>query len=141
MAPDAEPLFVTVHDAAEPGQYFSIAVRQAGRLIYAENYLFNAEGSFLRRDGFSDGLVGRQVLYSIYRLHFGNFAGLPAKILYGILGLALALALAVVSATGVINGCLLLFAVALFGYLLATRPRSRGQYAAAGSPLSREFGK
>lgn len=97
LAPDTEPLFITVHDAGQPDQFMSVAASHPRRLIYAENYLFDAQGTFLRTDGFADGEVGRQVLYSIYRLHFGHFAGLPVKFLYGLLGLALT----VVSVTGV----------------------------------------
>lgn len=97
LAPDAEPLFIVVHDAGEPGQYISVAASQPGRLIYAENYLFDADGQFLRTDGFSDGAAGKQVLYSIYRLHFGHFAGPAVKILYGLLGFALT----VVAVTGI----------------------------------------
>lgn len=97
LAPDAEPLFIVVHDAGEPGRYISVAASQPGRLIYAENYLFDADGQFLRTDGFSDGAAGKQVLYSIYRLHFGHFAGPAVKILYGLLGLALT----VVAVTGI----------------------------------------
>jgi len=97
LAPDAEPLFVVVHDAGEPGQFMSISVLEPKRLVYAENYLFDARGRFLRTDGISDGAPGKQLVYSIYRLHFGHFLGLPVKLLYGVLGLALT----VVAASGV----------------------------------------
>ncbi|MEX2496023.1 MAG: PepSY-associated TM helix domain-containing protein, partial [Woeseia sp.] len=97
LAPDAEPFLITAHDVREPGRFFSVSARHPGRMIYAENYLFDAGGNFLRTDGFSDGETGKQVVYSIYRLHFGHFGGLPVKLLYGLLGLALT----VVSVTGI----------------------------------------
>ena len=97
LAPQADPFLITAHDVGEPNQFFSISATHPGRMIYSENYLFDASGVFLRTDGFSDGEPGKQVVYSIYRLHFGHFGGLPVKIVYGLLGLALT----IVSVTGV----------------------------------------
>ena len=97
IAPDAKPFMIVAHEVGEPGQFFAIPATHPGRLIYAENYLFDASGNFLRSDGFSDGAAGKQAVYSIYRLHFGHFGGLPVKVAYGILGLALT----VVSVTGI----------------------------------------
>ncbi len=67
------------------------------RLIWAERYQYDAQGNFLNKAGFSDGPAGRQAIFSVYRLHFGNFAGLPSKFAYLLFGLALT----VVSATGI----------------------------------------
>jgi uncharacterized iron-regulated membrane protein len=97
LAPEADPFLITAHDVGEPHQFFSVSATHPGRMIYSENYLFDASGHFLRTDGFSDGEPGRQVIYSVYRLHFGHFGGLPVKVAYGLLGLALT----VVSVTGV----------------------------------------
>lgn len=97
LAPEAKPLMIVAHDVGEPSQFFAVPALHPGRLIYAENYLFDASGNFLRSDGFSDGASGKQVIYSIYRLHFGHFGGLAVKLAYGLLGLALT----VVSVTGI----------------------------------------
>lgn len=97
IAPGAKPFMILAHEVGEPGQFFAIPATHPGRLIYAENYLFDARGNFLRSDGFVDGAAGKQAVYSIYRLHFGHFGGLPVKVAYGILGLALT----VVSVTGI----------------------------------------
>jgi uncharacterized iron-regulated membrane protein len=97
IAPNAAPFLITAHDAGTRDRFFSVSATHPGRMIYSENYLFDASGRFLRTDGFSDGEAGRQVVYSIYRLHFGHFGGTPVKIAYGLLGLALT----VVSATGI----------------------------------------
>ena len=96
-APEASPQMVLIHDAGEPGQHISISARHKGRLIWGENYRFDADGAFIRTDGFADGPAGKQAVYSIYQLHFGWFAGLWVKVAYALLGLALA----VVSATGI----------------------------------------
>ena len=97
IAPEVTPFLITAHDVGEPNRFFSVSAAHPGRMIYSENYLFDASGNFLRTDGFSDGEAGKQAVYSIYRLHFGHFGGLPIKFLYGLLGLALT----VVSVTGI----------------------------------------
>jgi uncharacterized iron-regulated membrane protein len=91
------PSFMTVHDAGTPKQFIEVEVVQPGRLIWAEYYRFDADGSYLGRSDYSDGPAGRQVIYSSYRIHFGNFGGVPVKILYGLLGLSLT----VISVTGI----------------------------------------
>jgi uncharacterized iron-regulated membrane protein len=97
IAPEADPFLITAHDVGEPNQFFSVSATHPGRMIYSEDYLFDASGNFLRTNGFSDGEPGKQAVYSIYRLHFGHFGGLPVKVAYILLGLALT----VVSVTGV----------------------------------------
>ena len=96
-APPAAPSFLTVHDAGTPKQFIEMEVVQPRRLIWAEYYRFDANGSYLGRSDYSDGPIGRQVIYSSYRIHFGNFGGVPVKILYGLLGLSLT----VISVTGI----------------------------------------
>jgi uncharacterized iron-regulated membrane protein len=91
------PSFLTVHDARTPKQYVEVEVVQPGRLIWAEYYRFDANGAYLGRSDYSDGPIGRQVIYSSYRIHFGNFGGIPVKIIYSLLGLSLT----VISVTGI----------------------------------------
>ena len=95
--PAATPQMVLVHDAGEAGQHISISAKHEGRLIWAENYRFDAAGNFISSDGFADGPAGKQAVYSIYQLHFGWFAGVWVKLAYALLGLALT----VVAASGV----------------------------------------
>lgn len=90
IAPDARPFYLTVEEADVPEkQYMIVGAELPGRLIYAEQYRFDAAGSYLGKVGFSDGEAGRQALYSVYRLHFGHFGNFGIKVLYGILGLAM----------------------------------------------------
>lgn len=91
------PSFITVHEAGTAKQFVEFEVVHPQRLIWAEYYRFDGDGEYLGRSDYSDGPIGRQVIYSSYRVHFGNFAGWPGKILYGLLGLSLT----IVSATGV----------------------------------------
>lgn len=97
IAPEASPLYITVHDAGTPGQFMEVQAQHPGRLIYSENYRFDTSGNYLGKVGFSDGEAGKQAVYSVYRLHFGHFGGIAIKLLYAVLGLALT----VVSVTGI----------------------------------------
>lgn len=97
IAPGAEPFFVTVEEAGTPAQYVVVSARHPGRMIWAEQYRFDSAGNYIDKLGYSDGAAGRQALFSVYRLHFGHFGGLPVKVLYGVLGLALT----VVAVTGI----------------------------------------
>ncbi|MEM7077130.1 MAG: PepSY-associated TM helix domain-containing protein [Pseudomonadota bacterium] len=97
MAPDSEPFVIIVHDAGTPRAHIGVSARHPGRLIWAENYLFTLDGKFLRTDHWHDGSAGRQMVYSIYRLHFGTFAGMGMQLLYLVMGLALS----VIAASGV----------------------------------------
>jgi uncharacterized iron-regulated membrane protein len=95
--PDGNPLFMVIHDASSEQRFQEYYVQMPGRMIYSENYRFDMQGNFIDRAGYSDGSVAQQVVYSIYRLHFGHFGGLGTKLLYVVLGLALT----VVSVSGV----------------------------------------
>ncbi|MCG8414431.1 MAG: PepSY domain-containing protein [Pseudomonadales bacterium] len=97
IAPEAKPFRLIVHDAGTPQQFFEIMASHPRRVIYSENYRFDPEGNYLGKVGFSDGEVGRQIVYSMYYLHFGHFAGYVGKVIYFLLGLALT----VVSVTGI----------------------------------------
>ena len=91
MAPDGKPVFLTVHEPNTPAQFIEIYTYLPDRLIYSENYRFDAEGNFLGTAGYQDGLWGKQLVYSLYRLHFGEFAGWAGKGLYLVLGMMLTL--------------------------------------------------
>lgn len=96
-APGETPFLLTVHDAGTPGRHVEVATRVPGSLVYSEDYLYDAQGAFLARRGLRDGDPGRRVVYALYRLHFGSFAGVGVQLLYGVLGLGLT----VLSATGI----------------------------------------
>ncbi|NVK55792.1 MAG: PepSY domain-containing protein [Alteromonadaceae bacterium] len=89
-------LFFTVHEPGTPKQFMEFFVRTPERLIYSENYRYDSAGNYLEKAGYSDGDGGMQALYSVFRLHFGDFIGMPGKVLYVILGMMLT----VISATG-----------------------------------------
>jgi uncharacterized iron-regulated membrane protein len=90
MAPRATPFYITIEEADTPRQqHMVIGAGHPNRLIYAEQYRFDSAGKYLGKTGYSDGETGRQVIYSLYRLHFGHFAGYGVKMLYFVLGLAM----------------------------------------------------
>ena len=79
------------------GQHVQIVGEHDRRLIFGEYYGFDSAGRFMHTAGLADGATGQQAAASIYRLHFGNFGGLPVKLAYLVFGMALT----IVCATGV----------------------------------------
>ena len=94
--PEGQLLYLIVHDADTENRFMEIFVQQPGMLAWSETYRFDTAGNYLGAAGYTQG-DALQVLYSVYRVHFGNFDGLLSKVLYVVLGLALT----VVSATGI----------------------------------------
>jgi len=88
-APDSPVVFATVHDANSPQQFIEVYARSPNKFIYSENYRYDAQGNFIERAGYEDGYWGKQIIYSMYRLHFGDFSGMVGKLLYFVLGLML----------------------------------------------------
>lgn len=97
IAPEANPFYITVEHPGEDDQFILVGAEQPGRLIYAEQYRFTADGEHIDHVGFSDGAAGKQFIFSVYRIHFGHFGHLVTKILFLIAGLALT----IVSVTGI----------------------------------------
>jgi len=91
VAPEATPVYLMIQSPGTDRQFLEIGATLPGRLVYSEIYRFDASGTPLGHQGLSDGPLGRQIAYSVYRLHFGHFGGWASKLLYGALGLALAL--------------------------------------------------
>ena len=89
LSPEGELLFLVVHDADTENRFMEFYVQQPGRLIYSENYRFDMAGNYLGSAGYSDTETAKQILYSVYRIHFGHFGGLLTKILYTLFGFAL----------------------------------------------------
>jgi uncharacterized iron-regulated membrane protein len=89
LAPDHSLIFLTVHEADTAQQFIEIYAQVPGRMIYSENFRFDTQGNYLGTAGYEDGHWGKQLVYSLYRLHFGDFAGLASKVLYFILGVML----------------------------------------------------
>lgn len=95
--PEVRVTYVAVHEPGTAGQHVQVVGEHPRRLIFGEYYAFDPQGDFMGAAGLADGDLGQQAAASNYSLHFGNFGGLPVKIIYFILGLAVT----VVAATGV----------------------------------------
>ncbi|TPV59156.1 PepSY domain-containing protein [Aestuariibacter sp. GS-14] len=89
-------IFFAIHDPGTPQQFIEFFVKEPGRFTYSENYQYNSAGQFLSVSGYGEGDGGKQILWSVYRLHFGDFWGMPGKVLFIILGMMLT----IISATG-----------------------------------------
>ncbi|MBC3765586.1 PepSY-associated TM helix domain-containing protein [Neptunicella marina] len=91
MEPNGKPIFMTVHEPGTEGQFIEIYTEIPGRMLYSENFRFDAAGNFISTGGYKKGAWGKQLVYSLYRLHFGQFAGMAGKVLYFVLGIMLTL--------------------------------------------------
>lgn len=89
LAPEKSPIFLTVHEVGKPEQFIEIYAKAPNRMIYAEGYRFDTSGEFIGVAGYEYGEWGKQLAWSMYRLHFGDFAGLASKWFYFILGVML----------------------------------------------------
>ena len=89
LAPEKSPIFLTVHEVGEPEQFIEIYAKAPNRMIYAEGYRFDTAGNFIGVAGYEFGEWGKQLVWAMYRLHFGDFAGLTSKWLYFVLGVML----------------------------------------------------
>lgn len=97
LSPDGQLLYMLIHDADTENRFMEFYLQQPGLLAWSENYRFDTDGNYLDTAGYTEGPAARQILYSVYRIHFGHFGGFITKLLYVILGLSLT----VVSATGI----------------------------------------
>lgn len=89
IAPDTQPIFITVEQADTDDQFMLIGSQHMDKLIYSEQYRFDASGSYIDKVGYADGEPGQGAVFSVYRTHFGHFGGEFMKIVYFALGLAL----------------------------------------------------
>ena len=95
--PGVVPLYLVGQQLDTEHQFMEIAAAVPGRLAYSEIYRFDAAGQYLGSQGLTSGPIGRQALYSLYRIHFGYFGGQGVRVLWLVLGLSLT----VVSVTGI----------------------------------------
>lgn len=89
--PDLEYWFLTVENVKRDGQRIKILSVVPDRLIFGEYFLYDTDGAYLGQQGLENGTLGQQLIAGAYQLHFGSFGGLPVKLLYAGLGLALCL--------------------------------------------------
>jgi uncharacterized iron-regulated membrane protein len=93
----AKVSFIEIQQAGTAGQVLRIDTGAPGHLANGESYVFSGEGAALGSVGYSDGPAAKQLIAALTPLHYGTFAGLPIRLIYGGLGLALC----AICATGV----------------------------------------
>jgi uncharacterized iron-regulated membrane protein len=91
------PLYVYIERPGTVGQKITVQMPVAHRLTQGEGEYFDGSGHWLGSGGFAAGSIGRQAYAAAGALHFGTYGGLPVKLAYGALGLALS----VIAASGV----------------------------------------
>ena len=92
--PALVPWYISIHHPATAGQAAELLAQHPQRLIYGDNYRFDAARRLQGNTGLSDGALGQQVFASLYPLHFGTFGGLAVKLIYGVLGVLAAVMVA-----------------------------------------------
>lgn len=95
--PNARPMFIRYDHVGTAGQIATIAANDPRQLAFAERYTFDATGKLTWVGGYERGSVGMQTLAAMQPLHFGSFGGIPVKLAYGVLGLALC----IITSTGI----------------------------------------
>lgn len=87
--PQTNPIFIVAHKLGTREQFLEIGATLPKRLLYAEMYRYTVDGHYLGQQGFEDGPLGLQILYSTYRLHFGYYGSIWVRVVYSVMGLAL----------------------------------------------------
>jgi uncharacterized iron-regulated membrane protein len=95
--PDAQFVSAHIDHVGNAGQVVHLGMRTPGHIAFSDTHYFSGDGTPRGSGGLEDGGVGRWILGALSPLHFGWFGGIPVKLLYGVLGLALT----VVTHTGV----------------------------------------
>ncbi len=88
VAPAATPIYLAVQGLGTENQVVEVAATLPQRLAYSEIYRFSVDGRPLGDQGLTSGPWGRQLAYSVYRLHFGHFGGAAVRWLYLVFGAA-----------------------------------------------------
>ncbi len=95
--PGAVVSSINIDHVGTAGQLVQLGMHMPGQLAFSKTYHFKGDGQPLASDGDNGSGVGQWILGAIQPLHFGWFGGIPVKLAYGVLGLALA----IVTHTGV----------------------------------------
>lgn len=89
--PTVNPNYVMINDVGTDHETLSVNAEIPNRLVYGDEWEFDAKGNLAGQQHLSDGAAGQQVYASLYRLHFGNFGGLWVRWAYVLFGAGLCL--------------------------------------------------
>jgi uncharacterized iron-regulated membrane protein len=90
-APEAQPHQIIVERAGRADARITIVSTRPALLVPQDTTIFDATGTVIKDQHPRDLAAGTRILGGIGQLHFGWFGGLPVRIVYGLLGLALCL--------------------------------------------------
>jgi len=91
------PYYIGLSKPGTAAQMAAIHAVRPDRLYWSLQAHYDAAGTLIKETGGDGADPGARVMNSVFRLHFGNFAGMPSKIAYLVLGLGLC----VIAVTGV----------------------------------------
>ena len=97
QVPGSHLIYVGVEQPGTEGAKVTVEVGASGRLPRGEDFHFDASGQAIGRTGYLSGATALQVYSGAAQVHFGFFGGLPARLIYVVLGVALTF----ITATGV----------------------------------------
>lgn len=89
--PGAQPYYLGLNNAGTARESLTVWAVVPDRMVYGEQFDFDARGRLLTRHHLPDGAVGKQAYASLYRLHFGSFGGAWVRWAYTLLGMGLTL--------------------------------------------------
>jgi uncharacterized iron-regulated membrane protein len=96
-APGAQPHQLTIENAGRADARVTVTSERDRLLVPQDTTSFDAAGRVLKDQHPHDLAAGTRILGGIGQLHFGWYGGLPVRVIYGLLGLALC----VVTSSGV----------------------------------------
>lgn len=88
-APGAEPHQMIIERAGRADARVTIVSERSRLLVPQDTTIFDASGHVVKDQHPKDLVAGTKILGGIGQLHFGWFGGLPVRLIYGLLGLAL----------------------------------------------------
>ena len=91
MFPGAQPYYLGLNNAGTGHESLTVWAIIPNRLVYGEQFDFDARGRLIKRHHLPDGPAGKQAYASLYRLHFGSFGGTWVRWAYTALGMGLTL--------------------------------------------------
>ncbi len=94
--PDDLGTYLTIHEPGTRGQQITLDIEVPRRLVFWDTVNLGPDLRVTGTTGMADGALGKQVLASLYSLHFGSFGGLAIKVGYVLIGITLC----VVTASG-----------------------------------------
>ncbi|WP_443749840.1 PepSY-associated TM helix domain-containing protein [Asticcacaulis solisilvae] len=89
--PGAQPYYLSLNNTGTDHEALTVWAIVPDRLVFGEQFDFDAKGGLIARHHLNDGSAGKQAYASLYRLHFGAFGGAWVRWAFVVLGMGLTL--------------------------------------------------